>query len=98
MIAAATASTSETTRRNRRIRRVGLGAVVLATLALSLSACGLEQDLTDQINGSRAAAGARGLVPNATITFKAAGWAQHLANIGTLVHSSLPDGNNLQWR
>jgi len=85
-------------RRSRRMRRASLGAVVLATLALALSACGLEQDLTDQINGSRAQNGARALVPNATITMKAAGWAQHMASTRRLVHSNLAEGNNLQWR
>lgn len=100
MIAAETAAKTESTntRRSRRIRRAGLGAVVLATLALALSACGLEQDLTNQINASRAQNGARALVPNATITFKAAGWAQHMASTRQLVHSNLADQNNLPWR
>lgn len=88
----------ESTRpRRRRYRRLSVGALVVAAMALALSAC-TDQELINQMNGSRASAGLRPLVPNATLTFKAAGWSQYMANVNQLVHSNLADGNNYQWR
>lgn len=81
----------------KKHRRLTLGAVLIAAVALVLSAC-TDQELINQMNGSRGAAGVGPLVPNATLTFKAAGWSQYMADTNQLVHSNLADGNNLPWR
>lgn len=92
------ATTTRTRPASRKLRRLGLGAVLVACLGLALSACTPEQQLIDAINSSRASVGARALVPNATITFKAAAWSQFMASTNQLVHSNLASNNNLAWR
>jgi uncharacterized protein YkwD len=51
-----------------------------------------------QINSTRANYGRRGLTLNVYLAKKAQRWAQYLAQIGRLKHSSLSSGVPYRWR
>ena len=72
--------------------------VPFVALALLLSACSPEQlDAFQRVNYDRAANGLGGLNPQESLMNKAQMWADHLASIGTLQHSSVADGCDPGW-
>jgi uncharacterized protein YkwD len=77
-----------------RARRL-VGAVVAGVLAVSVLAGCLSEDQTTvqaQINYSRAVYGAHALADYGPADTKAQNWANYLASIGTIKHSTLTDG------
>jgi hypothetical protein len=79
-----------------------LALVASATVAVRPAAAtadpGAEADFVARTNALRAS---RGLAPfgvNGTLTAKARGWAEHMAAVGAISHSNLPDGAPAEWR
>ena len=72
----------------------------MAVLGLSLTACRStsQTQVGSLVNLSRSHYGRGYLQDNASLDQKAQAWANHLAAIGTLVHSNLPDGVPYNWR
>lgn len=85
---------------NRRTKSKAKIVALAVAMALVLSACyTTEQNTVAQhVNNSRAAAGLPPLGQNYELSVKAQAWAEHLADIGRLEHSNLPDGITYQWR
>ena len=70
----------------------------LVALALLLSACTPEQlDAFQRVNYDRSANGVGGLNPQESLMNKAQMWADYLASIGALQHSSVADGCDPGW-
>lgn len=75
--------------------------VLLALAVLVLSGCltPAQKEVLTQVNATRAAHGLPALAELPAATSKAQAWAEHLANVGTLSHSTLTDGlGGVAWR
>jgi len=82
----------------RSTRRAPVIAALLA-LVLLLVACTPEQQaIGNHVNDSRRAVGGSELYFDAYLNEKAQAWAEHLARIGRLEHSHLPQGTRPGWR
>ena len=92
---AETAATSPTPRRRRRLAALASLAAILGLLA---AACGVEQDLADLTNQSRAAYRLAPYQQNMSLYSKASAWSVKMARDGRLSHSNLADGNPYAWR
>ena len=83
-----------------RTRPARLAPVALAiAAALVLSACYTEEEKQAAIllADARADAGVQALQPHDELQAKAHAWAEHMAEIGHIAHSTLTDGITAPW-
>ncbi len=93
-----TTETIETTTRRRSRRRLAWVGAAVAVVVMALGACSPEiNHSTDLLNADRGSAGLPGLSTNIDLYLKAQGWSNHLAQVQSLSHSNLPDGNGYNW-
>ncbi|MGZ4677659.1 MAG: CAP domain-containing protein [Acidimicrobiia bacterium] len=71
--------------------------VVLSPPAGATSDPGAEGDFIARTNGLRTSHGLAPLSVNGTLTAKARAWAEHMAAVGAISHSNLPDGAPPEW-
>jgi uncharacterized protein YkwD len=86
-------------RATRLPRIVGVSVGLLAVVSL-LSGCFGTPDQESSfvmMNNDRAAHGVGPLIPHGGLLAKAQSWAEHLAAINSLEHSSLPSGVSSCW-
>jgi uncharacterized protein YkwD len=89
--------TIDAPRRSRR--RPALALVAILAFLVALTGCTPEQQATlDQINAARTQAGVPTVLPSPHAMDKAQAWANQLAGVGSLSHSSLTDGMPEGWR
>jgi hypothetical protein len=91
-----------------RIRKVVWGiavALAITGTAVQMSAPagattdpGAEGDFIARTNALRSSRGLGPLSVNGTLTAKAQAWAEHMAAVGAISHSNLPDGAPSEWR
>ena len=91
--------------RNRSALRIlVLSAVALGALGLAAPAAhaaadpGAEADYVARTNALRAQHGLGALEVHPNLVGKARAWAQHMADVGSISHSNLPDGVTVAWR
>jgi uncharacterized protein YkwD len=86
--------------RGTRLPRILGVAVALVAVATLLSGCFGSPDQESSfalMNNDRVAHGEAGLLPHGALLEKAQAWAEHLAAIYGLQHSSLPSGVSTCW-
>ena len=91
-----------------RIRKAVCGVAVALTVVGSLvtvsapagaaSDPGAEGDFIARTNALRSSKGLAPLNVNGTLTAKARAWAEHMAAVGGISHSNLPDGAPSEWQ
>lgn len=91
-----------------RIRKAVCGVAVALTVVGSLvtvsapagaaSDPGAEGDFIARTNALRSSRGLAPLNVNGTLTAKARAWAEHMAAVGGISHSNLPDGAPPEWQ
>jgi uncharacterized protein YkwD len=87
--------------RGTRLPRILGVAVALVAVATLLSGCFGTPDQESSfglMNNDRVAHGEAGLFPHGALLAKAQAWADHLASINALEHSSLPSGVSTCWQ
>src|SRR4051795_5113861 len=70
---------------------------VLSSSAGAVNDPGAEGDFVARTNALRASKGLSGLSVNGTLAAKARNWAEHMAAVGAISHSSLSDGAPSEW-
>jgi hypothetical protein len=93
--------------RKARFRKTFCGFIAALVLTGTLAALsppagavndpGAEGDFVGRTNSLRASRGLPGLSVNGTLAAKARNWAEHMAAVGAISHSSLADGAPSEW-
>lgn len=94
-------SASPTAARRRMSARLLLGLLAVALLSLTAAACNKEQrpfEAFYYVNKERSSRHLGVLRWDDELAAKAQQWAEHLADAGTLSHSTLTDGVSAGWR